>query len=282
MGRRPASGFEIGKDVAMDPASILLVIAAVGVNFGWQPDRDDPRSYEVTAQVEPELLDVLKDGRPIPIESHVPAEITPIRRIRVVVGSGELPRKSLAATSMTTKEPRVVRGQGDTPQSYTAKLPGDDASNGDRYPSGNASAADNSRHFDQRGATIGSEPVRTAQAPWPIDRAQNAVVETGGALRDGVESGIQQANQQIGRAGSQVVDGANNVGRGFNQQLQNLGDTATRQVQSVWPAPPPASGSATGATSGASAALRPDLHQPRQFHRRVGLASVPTLPRRRR
>ena len=88
-----------GKDFAMNVASVALVVAALGVSFGWQPSAEDPQAYEVLMQVEPELVDVLHDGRQIPIESHVPASVTPIRNIRVVVGTDELPRTPIATKS---------------------------------------------------------------------------------------------------------------------------------------------------------------------------------------
>jgi len=222
----------------MDGASILLMVAAFGVSFGWQPDPDDPRAYEVTAQIEPELLDVLKSGRSVPIEAHVPADVAPIRRIRVVVGSGTLARRSLDAME------RVVRGQEPSPQSHTARLPEDNPW-GNRYQT-SATPPANSRQYDQRGATIGVQEIRTAQAPSPYDRARDAVVETGNA----------------------VATGASDFGRALDQQFRNFTGTTGQTSQSApttWPAPPPPpttplTGAAptTGWTS-----IRPDLAPPR-------------------
>jgi hypothetical protein len=104
------------------------------------------------------------------------------------------------------------------------------------------------------GPTIGVDPIRTAQAPPPLDRVQNAVVETGNTLRSGVEAGIQQANQQLGR-----------------------GSGGSPSSSSVW-APPPlwedatrpsASSSAAASSTGPAASstawtsIRPDLAPPR-------------------
>ncbi len=150
----------------MDVASVALVVAALGVSFGWQPSKEDPQAYEVLMQVEPEMVDVLHSGlgsgRQIPIESHVPASVTPIRNIRVVVGTDELPRTPIARKiDAKTQAERIVRGQEEAPLEHTARFQNDDGWSGDRYA---PTTTGGNRQFDQRGATIGVEPIRTAQA----------------------------------------------------------------------------------------------------------------------
>ena len=81
----------------MDSALACLVLLTSGVNFGWQPASNDPAGYEYTVQVEPELLEKLQRGEAVPIESNVPPEVTPIRKVRIVAGNAELPRMPLAA-----------------------------------------------------------------------------------------------------------------------------------------------------------------------------------------
>jgi hypothetical protein len=267
----------------MDVASVALVVAALGVNFGWQPAAEDPQAYEVLMQVEPELVDVLADGRQVPIESHVPASVTPIRNIRVVVGTVELPRTAITAKEdVKSRSPRIVRGQEPAPVEHTARFQGDDGWSGDRYP---ASGGGGSNQFDQRGPTIGVEPIRTAQAsPWTIDGAQQSAADAGNSLRNSVNSGIQQANEQ----GQQFLDGAQSAGRDFGQQLQNMsgfgGQTSTQSGTTAatgssaksWPAPPPlAAPQSTSAPLSSSAAagraitpdtwssIRPELAPPR-------------------
>ncbi len=240
----------------MAVASVALVVAALGVTFGWQPSPDDPQAYEVLMQVEPELVDVLysdlhSSGRQIPIESHVPASVTPIRNIRVVVGTDELPRTSIAASKgAKTRAQRVVRGQEETPIERTARFQSDDGWSGDRYTPTTTGA---NRQFDQRGATIGVEPIRTAQAdPWTLDGAQQSATNAGNSLRDSVSSGIQQANQQLSQGGQQVLESAENASREFGQQLQSMtglggqstppaATSASGNPRSTWPAPPPLS-----------------------------------------
>jgi hypothetical protein len=253
----------------MDIATVALVVAALGVNFGWQPSAEDPQAYEVLMQVEPELVDEMADGRQIPLESHVPASVAPIRNIRVVVGTEELPRQAIAKKSDAKgSTERVVRGQEESPLSHTANFQSDDGWSGDRYPP----ATGSTRQYDQRGASIGVEPIRTAQNdPWTIDNAKQTATEAGNSLRDSFNSGIQQTNQQISDGTQKMLNSAQQSGSEFGQQLQDMtgfGSTSSappaaaatsRSSQSSWPAPPPLASpqSSAPAMSGATAATAP-------------------------
>ena len=221
----------VGKDFAMVVAWEALVVAVFGVAFGWQPAKEDPQAYEVLVQVEPELVDVLADGR-LPIESHVPASVTPIRNIRVVVGTGELPRTPIA---MRGGPERIVRGQ--EPVEHVARFQ-------------DAVAGSNSRQYDQRGATIGAEPIRTAQAPpWTLEGAGQTLDQAAGSVRNSVDSTLQQASQQFNHGGQEIIDRTNSAAREFGQELQNLtglgssppppSTTVAPGAASSWPAPPP-------------------------------------------
>jgi hypothetical protein len=130
-------------------------------------------------------------------------------------------------------EPIVIRGQ-------------EPGWSDERYPANNAA---NSRRYDQLGPAIGIGPIDSVQAPPPLERAQSAAVETGDALRSGVEAGIQQANQQISRAGGQLREGVDSAGRELGRQFESLAGAGSQSPSTVW-APPPLS---TGAASGSSA-----------------------------
>jgi hypothetical protein len=290
----------------MEVASIALVVAALGVTFGWQPSPEDPQAYEVLMQVEPELVDVLhsdlhSSGRQIPIESHVPASVTPIRNIRVVVGTDKLPRTPIADLQ-AKKSPaaRVVRGQ-EPPLEYTTQFQSDDGWAGDRY---SPATPPGSHQFDQRGATIGVEPIRTAQAdPWTIDGAQQAATNAGNSLRDSVTSGIQQANQHLSQGGQQVRESAESASREFGQQLQSMtglggqsspppaATSASGKSPSTWPAPPPlatstqapqlSSPASSASTTATWSSIQPQLAPPRlpipTMTDSTRIASNPTL-----
>jgi hypothetical protein len=70
---------------------VLLLAAAVGVDYGWQAD--DQGELEYIIQVEPLLLETLKDGEEI--VSRVPPDAVGLRSFRIRVGTGQLPREGL-------------------------------------------------------------------------------------------------------------------------------------------------------------------------------------------
>jgi hypothetical protein len=199
----------------MDAASALLVLIAAGVNFGWQQAENAADGYEYIVQVEPELLDTLRRGESVPIESNVPPEVGPIRKVRIVVGSGDLPRDTFNAVQRTA----YFAGQGTwTPDRNTAPP---------------ASAPATTSTYDRYGQLPPASPTGVLPPPSVIDRAQAAATETGTALRDGVEAGFQAANQQFSRAGDQVIDATRNAGQEFGQQLQSFANDPVGQMQST-------------------------------------------------
>jgi hypothetical protein len=70
--------------------SVLLAVAAVGVQFGSEPLKEGGNTYIV--QVEPELIDSFrKEG----FSSDVPPQLRDIRRIEIRVGTAPLPNQGL-------------------------------------------------------------------------------------------------------------------------------------------------------------------------------------------
>jgi hypothetical protein len=184
------------KDYAMDAAAIVLALLVAGVNFGWQPADDGSQGFEYIVQVEPELLDALKRGEAVPIESNVPAEVKPIRKVSIVVGRDEVPRQSLGAVNRTA----YFAGQD---------LP-------DRY---------------------GSPTARTTSdvspPPSVIERAQAAATETATTLHDGIEAGIQAANQQLSDTGEQMLESTRNASQHFGQQMHEFVQNPAREIESA-------------------------------------------------
>jgi hypothetical protein len=100
----------------MAGAGLLVLFAAVGVNFGWQPMPDGSARYEYVVQLEPEVAATLADGKSIPIVSEVPEEIQPVARVRVIVGKGDLPRQRLVTRlkpADTSAESSAAAGKKD-------------------------------------------------------------------------------------------------------------------------------------------------------------------------
>ncbi len=70
-------------------ANALVIVAAIyGIDVGWQPTGDGQLEYII--QVEPQLLEAMREGQAI--TSEIPPEVRGVRRYRIVVGNDELPR----------------------------------------------------------------------------------------------------------------------------------------------------------------------------------------------
>jgi hypothetical protein len=194
----------------MDAALALLYVVVAGVNYGWQPAGDAEVGYEYIVQVEPELLDAMRRGNAAPIESNVPAEIAPIRKVRIEVGREELPRITAGAVSRTA----YFAGQpGWTPDRYEPAGPAAPAS-GERYPAPSLPSSS-----------------RVAPPPSVFDRAEAAVTETSDTLRDGVEAGIRATNEQLSRGGEELLDATRDAGQEFGQQLQAWTHDPARELE---------------------------------------------------
>jgi len=72
----------------MSPIFVLIATAALGIEVGWEPLADG--GHEYTIQIEPQLIDLLKEGND-EIAGAVPADIE-VRRYRIWVGTDTLPR----------------------------------------------------------------------------------------------------------------------------------------------------------------------------------------------
>ncbi len=68
--------------------AVLLSLATLGVDYGWQPTESGELEYII--QIEPELLDAMRNGSEIVSVIH--PDVQGIRQFRIRVGDGELPR----------------------------------------------------------------------------------------------------------------------------------------------------------------------------------------------
>ncbi len=93
----------------MNGITVLVALAAVGVDYGWQPGVDGQLEYIV--QIEPALLDALKSGKEIASEIHPAAR--GVRRFRIRVGTGALPRIGVLAPG--TAPTRLSTSAADPP-----------------------------------------------------------------------------------------------------------------------------------------------------------------------
>ena len=72
----------------MNAMILLLASVTVGVDVGWQPLAGG--GFEYIIQIEPETLESLKAGNDI--ISEIPPELVGVRRYRITVGTGPVPR----------------------------------------------------------------------------------------------------------------------------------------------------------------------------------------------
>ncbi|HEY1067968.1 MAG TPA: hypothetical protein VGE52_17725 [Pirellulales bacterium] len=86
----------------MSAGLIVYAAAAVlAVDTGWQPAPDGGLEYII--QVEPQLLDLMRDGQVI--QSEIPADLQGVRRYRIQVGTEPLPRVGLPTTAARPTDP---------------------------------------------------------------------------------------------------------------------------------------------------------------------------------
>ena len=72
----------------MDASALLLLLGVLGVDFGWQPDEKGRVEYII--QIEPQLWNAMRRGEEI-VSSILP-EVKGVRRFRIRIGKGPLPR----------------------------------------------------------------------------------------------------------------------------------------------------------------------------------------------
>src|SRR5688572_22080630 len=82
--------------------------------------------------------------------------------------------------------------------------------------------------YDRYPAAPGTASSAVSPPPGIADRTRMAVTETGTALRDGVEAGIQAANQRLYQSGEQAVESTRNAAQEYGQQFQGwIGTTGS-------------------------------------------------------
>ncbi len=91
--------------------AIVLAAALYGVDVGWQ--RTDDGDLEYIIQIEPQLIEAMRDGEAI--TSEILPELRGVRRYRIVVGNDELPRTELPAVEEEAVEEEPEAAQTPLP-----------------------------------------------------------------------------------------------------------------------------------------------------------------------
>jgi hypothetical protein len=101
----------------MIPLYVVLTLGALGIEVGWMPLPDG--GHEYTIQIEPEVLEILKQQED-EVFSEVPPQIN-VRRYRLKVGRGKLARvvgpdpRSAAIATVPAPLPKTPEGSGGAP-----------------------------------------------------------------------------------------------------------------------------------------------------------------------
>ncbi len=99
-GRFSASDYG---ELPMNGLLLLVAAATTGVDVGWQPLAGG--GYEYIIQIEPEALAAMQQGRDV--VSDLPPELRNIRRYRITIGTGPVPR---IGTPPEVSDPSVLEG----------------------------------------------------------------------------------------------------------------------------------------------------------------------------
>jgi hypothetical protein len=166
----------------MSLATILAALAAMAVNFGWQKADD---GYEYLVQLEPETLELLQEGIEVPIDSHVPKGVQPIRRVRIVVGKAVLPGEESTAGDNPALDPAVEHTSNWQPRDGAATPEG-------RYP---------------------SSPPTSPQSP--LDTAVQPLRD----VDNYVEQGFEKAVDGLENTGRSMRNAMNDLGANVQDQV---------------------------------------------------------------
>lgn len=192
----------------------LLLVSGMGIVGGWQPMPDGSASYECVIQLEPELVSMLEGGGSIPLSIDVPDHVRPIKRVRIVVGTGGVPQQSLVTNLKPWPGDEAKQSrEGIIETQYI--LPN---SAGDRYP---------------------AQQAQSQQVLPPNDYGSKTQEAFARSLQNGgqaVRDAANQATQDIlppdpGRSLSDTVD---RTGQHLGSEIRNVGETVRSDIRQLF------------------------------------------------
>lgn len=147
----------------------MAAATTIGVDVGWQPAPEGGLEYII--QIEPETLDQLRSGQEVVV--GIRPELRDVRRYRIIVGDGPLPREALrpqAADFSTSSDvgeaAPAVATEGVNPYRTPSYSGASEAARPDLLAQANTSSADpiSSRY---NGAAGGEQPAETPRFITP-------------------------------------------------------------------------------------------------------------------
>lgn len=213
----------------MSSSALLLLGPLVAVAFGYEPSEDAQEGYDYTVQVEPMLLEQMQQGAAADIEVNIPPEVTPIRRVRIVVGEGPLAKTLRPGATARTTFRQDLDG---------AATPGVDLLAQTGPAGGFGRSATGFNGAATRPATppaITSNPAATNGSTLPAPGTDFSSPSSSSAydLRGQLDAGFQAAENGLTGARDAIRGSLNNVGSTSQQMLDN-----TRRTVSDMVAPP--------------------------------------------
>ncbi|MEM1304199.1 MAG: hypothetical protein AAGG46_04850, partial [Planctomycetota bacterium] len=215
----------------------------MGVSFAWEPLDDaggaveggEPSGVEYTVVVEPSLIAALGSGQTRVIESDVPPEAGPVRRVRVVLGDAGGVKHRVARPVTGSQTLREETAQSVAKQTgvvlphlraHTARQP----ISGGQLESGFAQANTEINQFGQSVTQFGQtvqQGSSDAQQAFAATQQQfnnaTATVDSqrtiGGEVRNGAGRLFDRAGNVLGRTGEAIGGTARNVRDGVRNIL---------------------------------------------------------------
>ncbi|QEG35303.1 hypothetical protein [Bythopirellula goksoeyrii] len=189
----------------------LLLASGLGIVCGWQPMPDGDASYECVIQLEPELVGTLKDGGSIPLSVDIPEHVRPIKRVRIIVGSGQVPQQSL----LTNLKPWPGEGEKQSREGVVEaqyRLPNN--SGDDRY------------HTSQ-------------QASQPVLPPGGSSLSSPEAFAQSLQNGGEAANQMSQDVlppdpGRSISDAVDRTSQQMSSEIRNVGDSVNSNIRQLF------------------------------------------------
>jgi hypothetical protein len=141
--------------------------------------------------------------------------------------SGVRPAQEVARRHEPTHRPST--SSRDRIVNHTAYFAGESGFDSQRYNTAQPPAQST---YDRYTNPAGASPA-VSPPPSVTDRAQLAITETAAALQEGIEAGIQAANDQLSRTGEQVLDASRSAGQQLGQQVQQWTSDPGGQLHSA-------------------------------------------------
>jgi hypothetical protein len=230
----------------MTSPTLLLLAPLLAVTFGYEPSADSTEGYDYTVQVEPELFERMKSGEADAIEANIPNEVSPIRRIRVIVGNEPLAKKLRpTATARTTYRQDLDAAASPSIDLLAQTGPaggfGRNATgfnNGSLRntapPTNNTTlppvVPTNTQPTSLPATQPNTNPNYTTNPNWTTTQPTTTTNPTSIDLQQQLDQGFQAANNTINNA-------ADSMRAGINQTIQNTQDAFTNSTTGLQPLP---------------------------------------------